>query len=203
MADSSSETEDESFFSPDGRLRQTIDVNEPNDNPYAAPAANIRPELSTDSGFDPFPRFSAWWVFLLGVITLGVYFAYWLFSRTQVINRHYPEIAISPGLVWTAIAFYVGDWAVTFIQIVQAFTDPTMSSSESAVIVLGGAVVSLMAWVMVIAWSMTIRSKLIEISSRAPGIPADISAVITAVAAIFFVAPIYLAYKINQQKDGF
>lgn len=167
-------------------------------NPYATPEASIEPEAPGDADFGPFPRFSAWWVLLLSVVTLGIYPVYWLWSRSKVVNGHYREFEIDSAFVSTAIAVYVVDWVLT---VVTAVTDTLPSGTAPALGLLAFAA-TLVRWVVLINWSMKLRDRINRIAGAAIGDPRYASRLITFILAIFSIAPVYLAYKINQIKDA-
>jgi hypothetical protein len=56
----------------------------PDINPYAPPSATVVD--ATADGYRDFPRIATWWVFLLLVITLGLYGPYWLYTRIKILN---------------------------------------------------------------------------------------------------------------------
>ncbi len=173
-------------------------MSDPTDNPYKAPEADIAPEDRSDSGFAPFPRFSAWWVFLLGIVTLGIYPLYWMFSRTQILNKHFPELAIAAAFVWSAIVLYAIDWLTGLADVIQTFGSGAVATGPAAT---GSLVISIVAWILLIAWSMMLCNRLNRVSDEIPG--EHVNPVVTFFLALIYMSPIYLAYKINQAKDRF
>lgn len=175
-------------------------MSESTDNPYKAPEADIAPEARSDGSFAPFPRFSAWWVFLLGIVTLGIYPIYWMFSRTQILNRHFPDLAIAAAFVWSAVALYAIDWLAGLADVIRTFDGGAVASPDSPA-AIAGLLVSLAAWILLIAWSMMLCNRLNRVSDDIPG--EHFNPVVTFFLALIYFSPIYLAYKINQAKDYF
>ncbi len=162
-------------------------------NPYAAPEANVEPTAGTESSFAPFPRFSAWWVFLLTIVTYGIYPWYWMFSRTQVINKHYPQHAISNGLVWSSLTVFISQFVVSMWM---NFSAASASTDSLATLVIINGVLSLAFFVFWLTWIFSIRNRINAISGTHSGEPHWAGGVLT-----FFFSTIYLSYKINQIKD--
>jgi hypothetical protein len=162
-------------------------------NPYAAPEASIEPAVGTESSFAPFARFSAWWVFLLTIVTFGLYAYYWMFTRTQVINKNYPQHSIGTGLVWLALVVFVGQFIVSFAA---GFMTPTGVATGGPLAVLE-PLASILASIMWLVWIFTIRNRINRISGAVSGEPIWAGGVLT-----FFFSCIYLQYKINHIKDS-
>jgi hypothetical protein len=169
-------------------------------NPYAAPEADVQPTVAAASSFAPFPRFSAWWVFLLSLVTLGLYTIYWLFSRSQVLNRQLPGERIAVAFMSLAIALYAVDWFAGLAQAVQAFG--SVSTLDEPVFGVVGTAISLTSWALMIAWSVMFRSRLNTLCDQEFRDMYGVNLGVTVVLALFYVAPVYLAYKINQFKDS-
>jgi len=74
--------------------------NEPEQEPESLPRFSGTPPQS--SPMQKLPRFSAWGVFGLSIISLGLYYTYWLFTRTQIINQIQDQ-KIPMGLAHTVI----------------------------------------------------------------------------------------------------
>ncbi len=172
-----------------------------NANPYAAPAASIEPVQLNDYNFAAFPRWSAWWVLLLTIVTLGIYSVYWLYSRSQVINRDYKAQSIDGAFITVAVALFAVNWALSIAEGVREglMSGPIYTSPLWAV---ASSLLGLISWIVIIYWSMKLKTRLNAILDIEPGDPRYASSVITFVLAIFSAAPIYLAYKINKVKDS-
>ena len=60
------------------------------ENPYAAPQSDVI-EASGNTRIHIFKRFSAWWVFILNLVTMGIYPLYWMYNRASIINNHHDK----------------------------------------------------------------------------------------------------------------
>ena len=88
-------------------------MNENNANPYQTPEANLN--ISQSQGkIVNFKRFTAWGVFGLSVITLGIYPIYWMYSRALTVNDNHDN-KISMGLLHGLIAATVFSFAAEFL----------------------------------------------------------------------------------------
>ncbi|MBU2709416.1 DUF4234 domain-containing protein, partial [Zooshikella marina] len=80
--------------------------------PYAAPTSDLAPDTFHEESIYELPRFSAWGVFFLTLVTFGLYYYYWMYRRTLIINRvcdhkismYLPYIV----LVYVTISFIYG-----------------------------------------------------------------------------------------------
>lgn len=161
-------------------------------NPYAAPMADVAPTADTDDGFGPFPRFSAWWVFLLTIVTYFIYPWWWLFSRTRIINENYPDKSISNGLVWGALTVFVLQFFASL-----AINFSAVESPEAIMpIIMLNLVLTVAYIVFWLMWIFGVRNRINRISGAQPGDLLWAGGIMT-----FFFHVIYLAYKINQIKD--
>jgi hypothetical protein len=149
-------------------------------NPYAPPKSTVDTEPVRGNVL-AFPRFSAWWVLLLGIITLGFYPLYWLYTRTKTANRLAPGSAVSPGLPQTVLT-------VTAVNIILALIAAGMPR-DSAFHTFS-TLVSIVTWVAQLIWIFQFRSTLIAIAGKPVG------GVLT-----FFFSNLYFQYKINQFID--
>ena len=146
-------------------------------NPYKAPESDVL-NRNLECKVSNFKRFSAWGVFGLGFITLGIYYVYWIYTRTQVINEfHTRKIATGPaiGLVIVVIISFL-------FGIYSGATEQTNALFEG--------VINIAYFVLYLVAVFAIRGCLIEIADR------KISGVLT-----FFFSAIYLQYKINEAID--
>ncbi len=168
-------------------------MNESSSNPYSAPEADITPQSGSGAAFAEFPRFSAWWVFFLSIITLSVYYYYWLISRASMINRALPQRPMSIGLIWALIAIAVGNSIYSnYVQFVGG-PDP----EQLGLFMLTTSAVSLMTTVIYFVIVFAMRSRINELTGAPKGTSLWCNGILT-----FFFGPIYHAYKINQIKDA-
>lgn len=152
-------------------------------NPYTTPKSNVREASSTDN-MNIFPRFSAWGVFGLTIITFGVYYVYWLYTRTAKINEVVDD-KIPSWLVNASLTTYVLYIAINFIP--EEATENIAVALSMAAIVIGYIV--FYYW-----WLYSVRSRIHSLSNDSDF---KIGPILT-----FFFQPIYFQYKINQYLDN-
>lgn len=167
------------------------------DNPYSAPDADLAVENS-DSGVaavKQFPRFTAWAVFGLSIITLGIYSYYWLYTRTtQLNNLSAPENKIASWLPTTTIIVVILYWIMNFAPLMMggAMADPSMAMMIGIV----SLVISIAYLVFYLMWIFGFRNRLNMLSGVNKGEAFWLGGVMT-----FFFNVIYFQYKINQMHD--
>lgn len=150
-------------------------------NPYQAPSSNLETNNS-DSSITQFKRFSAWGVFGLTIITLGIYPIYWLYSRASVINTIH-EDKISGGLLVSLV----------LITIMSFFTGFVEDKPEFA---LANLIVTVLYLVITLTVLFKIRNRLQVIMSDSHKSIYNLNPFLT-----FFLTTIYLQYKINERID--
>ena len=166
-------------------------------NPYATPEADIQPQTADGSAFDDFPRFSAWWVALLGLITQWLYGYYWFYNRTMILNRHCPENPIPNALVITTLTIALSTTVLSFAPEGWVY-DPLINSGIDPNLYFYGFMgVVLVEWVLWIVWAFAFRARINQLSGANSFDAEWTSGLLT-----FFFSSIYLAYKINQIKDS-
>ena len=152
-------------------------------NIYQSPASEL--ETGTLSLKD-LPRFSAWWVFLLSIVTLYFYAYYWLYSRSTTLNGIIPERIIPPAFMVFTIVFSIGTW---ILDLADLYFDFGLQSE------LWSTPASLMSNILIIVWSFMIKSRLTQqfyiedIDIKVGGL------------GTFILGPIYLANRINHARD--
>ncbi|MCU7808823.1 MAG: DUF4234 domain-containing protein, partial [Candidatus Thiodiazotropha sp. (ex Semelilucina semeliformis)] len=148
------------------------------------PKSNV--DTIGDSNYlDNFPRFSAWWVFLLTVVTFGIYSVYWLYTRSRIINEVHHRI-IPEFLIWGTIISYTVNTALSFIpdEMITRLIGITLLFSTIAYLIF-------FLW-----WLFGIRNRLQEMAKENDFPEFSLGPVMT-----FFFQSIYLQYKINEQLD--
>ncbi|WP_163832268.1 DUF4234 domain-containing protein [Spartinivicinus ruber] len=157
-------------------------------SPYAVPNANLVADSSKDNGISQLPRFSAWGVFFLTLITLGIYYYIWMYKRTKVINTVCNK-KIPTGLTNTAISLYI----INFLM--NIYIGAVGEGVDSSVIMVEN-IISIVAVILSIIWLYTIRNRLHVIENVSKDSKFWIGGILT-----FFFSTIYLQYKINQMID--
>ena len=156
-------------------------MNEPTDNPYKSPEARLD-QSNSGKNVQILGRFTAWGVFGLTIITLGIYPIYWMYSRAKIINTLH-EDKISSALLISFIVFAI-----------LTFFSGFFGGSEAAI--LAREVIPLVNLVLYLIVLFTIRNRLQDIVNRSGNKQYKVGIVLT---LFFFV--IYLQYKINKCID--
>jgi len=155
-------------------------MNQTNENPYETPSSDIitnNPALSMQG----FTRFSAWGVFGLSIITLGIYPIYWMYTRARVVNNIH-ENTISDALLYSIIVITILSFGIAFFE-------------ETDIIIMINGIITLIYVVLTITLIFKIRNRLQDIMNGG-NLSYYLSPVLT-----FFFTSLYLQYKINQYFD--
>jgi len=155
-------------------------------NPYAPPKANLDAPVEATT-VQAFPRFSAWGVFLLSGVTLGVYPVYWLYTRTRILNRLLPSNPIPKGLAFAAVVLLLGNAAGSFLE--GIYPGNLGVRGMSSLIGLAFSIVNL-------CWVFMFRNRVNEHCVSHKGDRYWLGGVLT-----FFFQVLYLQYKLNELID--
>lgn len=156
-------------------------MNDKVNNPYQSPSADLI-DNDLENPIFLFKRFTAWGVFGLGIITLGIYTIYWLCSRAGTINAmHKNQI----GELWIS-----GLVISTFLSFLSGAFGPSDAALFAEILI------SLVYIVTYIAVSFKIKYRLEEVMNQNSQAIYKIGPVLT-----FFFSAIYLQYKINEYID--
>lgn len=145
-------------------------------NPYRTPESDVS-LVDPDSGIKNFERFSAWAVFGLTIITLGIYPIYWMYTRSQTLNTFYHD-KISPVLLTAFVIFVI-------VSFFSGMFEPTEMSLVGAL-----AIVNVVYTVLYLTVLFKLRNRLNDL------VEDNINPVIT-----FFGSAIYLQYAVNKSID--
>lgn len=160
---------------------------ETQNNPYTAPEADLNTATS-GNGITVFDRFSAWGVFGLMFITLGIYYVYWAYTRTQRINS-VVENKISDAFILTTMGLYI-------VYFFASFATPFFGDSLGMFFEIAVGILGLAATILPIVWVFKIRNRINQVTGSEKGDTTWLGPVMT-----FFFSAIYLQYKINQNLD--
>lgn len=151
-------------------------------NPYAAPSAELNTPLNSNN-LKQLPRFSAWWVLLLSIVTIGIYPLWWLYSRASTLNQIQSR-PIAIELVYVLAVLLVGSFVLGFVA---GFSDTSYALIENTI--------SIAYWVIYLIVAYSIRSRLHDMFQK-EGHNGKIGPILT-----FFFSTLYLQYKINEAID--
>ena len=155
-------------------------------NPYSPPEADLQ-TINTSNLIENIPRFSAWGVFGLTVITFGIYYVYWLFTRTKILNKVIDD-KISMGLAYTVIGLLSVNFTLSFMS----GMDPGNTD-----LVLASNLVNLAYAIANLFWVFTFRNRIHQITNADKEQGYWLGGIMT-----FFFQVIYLQYKINEYIDN-
>ena len=148
-------------------------------NPYSAPTADLS-VANDDLISGNFQRFSAWWVFLLTIVTLGIYPVYWVYTRAQTVNRLH-ENPIAPAWLYLMAIFF----ALTFVaQFLFADGSAYLLANLAYLVTYVGSL-------------FKVRNRLKDLMGNSTNSAYELGPVLT-----FFFNGIYLQYKINEFIDN-
>ncbi len=154
-------------------------------NAFEAPKA----DLSTPATSNPIlemKRFTAWGVFGLSMITLGLYYLYWLFTRTKQINL------LSKVAKVNVVALYVYIAATLISNVGQfALNQEALVGSIFTFVI---SIASLVAYIMTV---FSARKALQEVINEGSQEAVKLGGILT-----FFFSAIYFQYKINEAIDN-
>lgn len=157
-------------------------MNESNNNPYKTPDATLV-QATGDGSIQNFKRFSAWWVFGLTILTLGIYPYYWMYSRAKTINSLHQD-KISSVLMF-----------IFLVVVALSYASGFLGDSQAAV--LAGLAITLLYLMLYLMVLFKIRNRLLGIMNGSSNREHKLGPVLT-----FFFYAIYLQYKINECRDG-
>ncbi|MFC1750592.1 DUF4234 domain-containing protein [Pseudomonadota bacterium] len=151
-------------------------------NPYQTPISDLSAGQMEKGQVIKFKRFSAWWVFLLTLVTGGLYGMYWMYSRAIEVNQ-YHEKKISKPLLFLFLGSFVAS-----VALVPFETNEQMMMASMAV--------TSIYFVLYLIVLFKIRNRLRDIISQTASWEYNVSIFLT-----FFLWAIYLQFKINQFVD--
>jgi hypothetical protein len=146
--------------------------------PYTAPSAPLEHAAASERDLTAFPRFSAWGVFGLMIVTLGIYIPYWFVTRTRIANRILPDQRISSVFLSGVLILFVVSMLLSFASGIQP-SDLDLQLIANCV--------GLASNICFLVWAFRLRARLHAIvgqdSFSGP--------------ATFFFGILYLQYKLN------
>ena len=158
-------------------------MNDATDNIYEPPKSDLHTE---SEGWDEFPRFSTWWVFLLSIVTLYFYIMYWMYTRSHKFNGIYPEKPISGFFMIGVPVLWIGSF---LLAVIDPFVNGVLMT------VVWGDFVDLIAGIITIFWAFSIRERMNRLLFDT-GQEMSVEPIMT-----FIFGALYLNFKINQAKD--
>ncbi len=155
-------------------------------NPYSTPTAKLDSEIAINHRMQQMPRFSAWGVLGLSILTLGIYYTYWMFTRTRLINRIHDR-TISMNLVIVVIGLLIASQVFGFMS--NAETEAGNYRNLSTLTSIAYSISNLF-------WVFTVRNRIHQMSAAGREQGFWLGGILT-----FFLQVIYMQYKINEYHD--
>lgn len=162
-------------------------------DPYSAPVAQVERVNENAEAFLAFPRFSTWWVFLLAVVTMGIYIAFWMVKRTKIINTLPKVDPISD--VFTNIMLVLFFVPYVFMAL-GILIELELMAIPPFDMVLYANMADLASGIGLVIWCFVLRNRLNDLIDGNTLFGNTLGPILT-----FFLQWIYLSYKINQQID--
>ncbi len=157
-----------------------------NENIYSPPKSDVSNEHHSIYEISFFPRKSAWLVFLLTIVTCGLYTPYWVYTRTKMVtqipNQHLSTTAATCYLCITIISILV-------VILLQMF-------AKNAGIGNISGIMNLLQIVFYIIAVFSLRSTVEVFLRNAGATEPKLNKFLT-----FFFCTIYMQYKINKCLD--
>ncbi len=167
------------------------------DNPYATPSAELTPAADPTTGLAVLPRLSTTWVLVLTIVTLGLYLHYWLFSRSNLWNRHFASLRIPPSLI-------VADVGLVLVRLYVSVGAGLLPGAAQIVFSAGYQATFWVSLSLMIAWSLVFRARLaqwvsaVDVGTAMHGGSAGRK---PSIALAIVPGPVYLAWWINRELD--
>ncbi|WP_440876940.1 DUF4234 domain-containing protein [Thalassotalea sp. PLHSN55] len=160
---------------------------------FAAPEADLA-NVKEDKPILKFERFSAWWVFLLSFITMGIYPVYWLYTRISKANELAVEDKVPTFRLNAFIVLVIAYWVLSFAV---GFT----ADETGGVLAMINGVVSIAYFVLYLLVVFGARRAIREIINAGTDEYVPVKGILSGLGT-FFGGGIYLQYKINQAIDN-
>ena len=155
------------------------------DNPYQPPKSSLQPPGS--AGIRAFPRLGTLLVVALGILTLGIYLLYWLYTRTRILNSLLPSRPVPAGLINFVLSTYIVVIGLSLVELAYP-GNQTIGTVTS--------LINLVSSIGFLIWVFIFRERLNHFNNAAPGQRYWLGPILT-----FFFQSMYFQYKINQMLD--
>ncbi|HWV15758.1 MAG TPA: DUF4234 domain-containing protein [Cellvibrio sp.] len=156
------------------------------ENIYSAPQSDVTAVLDTSNEIEIFPRISAWMVFFLMIPTLGLYYYYWLYSRTKLVNS-LPNRSLSTTIPTIMFSLAILSLPISILQNVN---------KELVILAVVSGIISLVNLVFILITLFSFRGALQHILQSSGASDSNLSGIKT-----FFFGAIFLQYRINKAID--
>jgi len=157
-----------------------------NTDPYSPPEADLK-TLPAGQHLLNLPRVSTWTVLGFTILSLGLYYTWWLFSRSRIINQLQPG-KIPDSLAWMVILLLLANFTTAFYSgMYPNNLDLEMYSN----------IINLIASLASLYWVFTVRNRLHSMAQASNADDFWLNGVLT-----FFLQVLYMQYKINEYIDS-
>jgi len=149
------------------------------ENAFAAPQAELI-DTADDRPVLQLEQISAWFVFFVGALTLGIYNVYWLYTRTQDANELAKEHKVKTFILHSYVSLFIINFVVTFLSM------PKLA-----------AAIQITSFVVYLFLVFSLRDALKEIINTGNKQSVHLNGGLT-----FFFSSIYFQYKINEAIEN-
>lgn len=155
-------------------------------DPYHTPSADLETGVSDNKNMQKLPRISTWHVFALNILTLGLYYPYWLYTRSMIINQVHNN-KIPDSLISTVLAILI-------INILYSLVAGPTTEHETSQATLNplALLYIISSWL----WAFTIRNRIHQMTHAQKHSGYWLSGILTVLFPL-----LYLQYKINEYID--
>ncbi len=156
-------------------------------DPYQPPAADLTKRGNRNNSLSGFQKFSTWYVFGLSIITLGLYLAYWLYTRTRTLNNLQAIEPIGDAFITTTLSAYLLYYPIGIGEIFMEQYQGYLVFSN---------ILSLTGSILMLVWVFKFRHRLNTFLSNNYEELSQLGPVLT-----FFFQVFYLSFKLNQSIE--
>lgn len=155
-------------------------------DPYTSPSAGLETGVTDNKNMQKLPRISTWHVFALNILTLGLYYPYWLYTRSMIINQVHTN-KIPSNLINTVLAILIINLLFSLVSGQQTAPDEEKAASS---------LLSLLYIVSSWYWAFTIRNRIHQMTHAVKHSGYWLNGILTLLFPL-----LYLQYKINEYID--
>ena len=155
-------------------------------DPYNTPDSALEVQITDNKQMQSLPRISTWVVFGLNILTIGLYYPYWLYTRSQIINQVQAH-KIPSNLIHTVLGLFLVSLVFSFMSGSQADNlDYKMASN----------LFTLIYSISALFWTFILRDRIHKMSHANQQGGYWLSGLM-----VVLFQMLYLQYKINEYLD--
>ena len=155
-------------------------------DPYNTPDSTLEVDITDNKQMQSLPRISTWTVFALNMLSLGLYYPYWLYTRSQIINQVFAH-KIPLNLMHTVLGLFL---------LSLAFSIMSASQPDNLDYKMASNLFTLIYSISTLFWAFTLRDRLHKMSHANKQGGYWLNGLL-----IVLFQMLYLQYKINEYID--